>query len=321
MITVFDSTSAPTDISASLPFEFGALAVDSVSAATHVSNGLNYTANQRLAVSYNAVISRIVGGIPLTSDGRLCMSVNAPAYASNGAAFTAEGWISVEQFVWSAAELAPAMWLDASDATTITSVGAAVSQWDDKSGNGNHASQAVGVNQPSTGIDTVNGLNVLTFDGVASYLVSLGVRATQPNTTILVAGTTNTTPSQQPIIDGYPEGINRQLALTGSSNTLLGINSGAWIYSTATEDAVPHTFILSYAGAASGIVADGATVATGDAGTRDLSGGMIIGTGFNLNKFYEGPIAEIVVVDRALTAAEYSQVAVSMAAKWGTPAP
>ena len=33
------------------------------------------------------------------------------------------------------------LWLDASDSSTITEVSGAVSQWDDKSGNGNHVSQ------------------------------------------------------------------------------------------------------------------------------------------------------------------------------------
>ncbi|MEI8285912.1 MAG: hypothetical protein WCG15_01295, partial [Actinomycetes bacterium] len=42
-----------------------------------------------------------------------------------------------------------ALWLDASDATTITSSGGLVSEWRDKSGNNRHATQTNAGNQPS----------------------------------------------------------------------------------------------------------------------------------------------------------------------------
>lgn len=54
------------------------------------------------------------------------------------------------------------LWLDANDPTTITEVAGAVSQWDDKSGTSNHATQSTGSRQPSTGVNTQNSLNVLT---------------------------------------------------------------------------------------------------------------------------------------------------------------
>lgn len=58
-------------------------------------------------------------------------------------------------------DLSPVLWLDASDESTITESSGSVSQWDDKSGNGYHATQGVGASQPTTGATTVNGLNVL----------------------------------------------------------------------------------------------------------------------------------------------------------------
>jgi hypothetical protein len=56
-------------------------------------------------------------------------------------------------------------WYDMSDASTITSSSGAVSQVDDKSGQGNHVTQATAANKPTTGTVTLNGLNVLAFDG------------------------------------------------------------------------------------------------------------------------------------------------------------
>ena len=54
-------------------------------------------------------------------------------------------------------------WWDASDTATITSSGGAVSQWDDKSGNGNHLVQATSALQPTTGTRTINSLNAIDF--------------------------------------------------------------------------------------------------------------------------------------------------------------
>lgn len=62
-------------------------------------------------------------------------------------------------------DLSPTMWFDASDETTITESGGAVSQWDDKSGNNYDLVQATSSAQPKTGTTTINSLNVLEYDG------------------------------------------------------------------------------------------------------------------------------------------------------------
>lgn len=62
-------------------------------------------------------------------------------------------------------DLSPALWLDAADTATITESGGAVSQWNDKSGNGYTFLQATAASQPKTGTRTQNGLNVIDFDG------------------------------------------------------------------------------------------------------------------------------------------------------------
>jgi hypothetical protein len=70
-------------------------------------------------------------------------------------------------------DLSPDLWLDASDATTITASGtpAKVSQWVNKGSVSANFTQATGANQPTTGATTKNGLNVLDFDG-GDYLNS-----------------------------------------------------------------------------------------------------------------------------------------------------
>lgn len=62
------------------------------------------------------------------------------------------------------------LWLDASDATSLTVDGSnKVSQWRDKSGNGNHAGQATGVNQATLTPNSLNSLPSIVFDGVDDY--------------------------------------------------------------------------------------------------------------------------------------------------------
>ena len=53
--------------------------------------------------------------------------------------------------------------MDASASDTITSSGGAVSQWDDLSGNDNHATQGTGSDQPVTDSDVLNNLNAISF--------------------------------------------------------------------------------------------------------------------------------------------------------------
>ena len=64
-----------------------------------------------------------------------------------------------------------ALWLDASDDRTITESGGAVSQCDDKSGNGLDLYQGVGARQPTTGVETIGGLNALGFNATDDELL------------------------------------------------------------------------------------------------------------------------------------------------------
>lgn len=68
--------------------------------------------------------------------------------------------------------LQPRLWLDASDLTTITESSGAVSEWRDKSGNGYAFTQSTSTLQPATGTTTLNGLNVIKFDGTDDWMVS-----------------------------------------------------------------------------------------------------------------------------------------------------
>lgn len=62
------------------------------------------------------------------------------------------------------------LWLDASDDASFTySSGTSVSQWNDKSGNNRHFTQATATNQP-TRTGTVNGKRIVSFDGSNDWM-------------------------------------------------------------------------------------------------------------------------------------------------------
>lgn len=69
---------------------------------------------------------------------------------------------------WDPSLITTSLWLDASDTSYIVQSGGSVSQWNDKSGNGNHADQSTGSKQPTTNSRTLNGINVLDFDAALS---------------------------------------------------------------------------------------------------------------------------------------------------------
>lgn len=63
---------------------------------------------------------------------------------------SADGWDIIDGgLLWSPDFIPTSLWLDASDESTITHVANAVSQWNDKSGNDNHAAQTTGSQQPA----------------------------------------------------------------------------------------------------------------------------------------------------------------------------
>ena len=66
---------------------------------------------------------------------------------------------------WDPSLISTALWLDAADASTITESGGAVSQWDDKSGNGNHVAQSTSTLRPVVASNVLNSKPVIRFDG------------------------------------------------------------------------------------------------------------------------------------------------------------
>ena len=77
---------------------------------------------------------------------------------------------------WTPANITTALWLDASDASTITTSSGLVDQVNDKSGNGRNFTASGGA-RPTYSTNTLNGLAVFTFSG-SQYLTTADTAAT-----------------------------------------------------------------------------------------------------------------------------------------------
>lgn len=84
-------------------------------------------------------------------------------------------WIDSARLVanpWTPAQITTALWLDASDSSTITTVSGAVSEWRDKSGNARHFGQSTASARPA--YTTASGYDVVQFDGTNDHLIRTG---------------------------------------------------------------------------------------------------------------------------------------------------
>ena len=229
--------------------------------------------------------------------------------------------------VWSPLDLGNVGgWWDASDTSSITASSGAVSQLNDKSGNGYHMIQGTGSRQPTTGTRTQNGLNVLDFDGgdwlSAGDVLDVG---TGGITTFIVCKFDGTG-------DGSPGGKNNLGSLNGrygfvrSSGTMYGFCQDGSSESASKAESSTSARVLTLRWARSGggkaLYFDGVSQATNTssgATSYNTSNAWCLGTydsgSFNL----DGWIGEAIHYTTDLSDADRQTVESYLRTKWGTP--
>jgi hypothetical protein len=232
------------------------------------------------------------------------------------------GWLPQgAPYVFTPLDLSPALWLDASDATTITSSGspAKVSQWNDKSGNGYNVAQGTGANQPTTGATTKNGLNVLDFDGSNDVLISGTVAMPSGNTARTAVVVSKRTTGGFPFMYGssatnkawgIDQGFTANMRVAGFANDWdTGIaRTTNWEVLAAWHDGTNVRFKRS----------DAATVGP-NARTYDTDATpFYVGRPVNIfaGTWLNGSIAEVLIFNTALSTTELQAVYDYLNAKW-----
>lgn len=223
---------------------------------------------------------------------------------------------------WTPASIASlAVWLDPSDAATLTTVDGKVSQIADKSGHGRHVAQATDTLRPLTG--TLNGKTALSYTDGLQALEWAGVAAAPLGTTQTVLMVTTTTAngsgtyllnttngtdlsSSLALIANFAsrafefisEGVRFTIAETGSGHHVVGYR----------RDGTAHQG--RYDGAASG---------SGTGSTnRNTYAYRLGGYLANVNG-HMGKIGEVLMFDTALSPTDLAAAEAYLKAKWGTP--
>lgn len=220
------------------------------------------------------------------------------------------------------------LWLDANDRSTIThdeSVSPTegkVSRWDDKSGNGNNATQGTGSKQPTTGSATQNGKNVLDLDGGDILVLpsALHTIPNGPNTAFVVVKRD----SEDATVDAFlvmEEGASTRYLFTynaaagdasfrsnasgsGGKTITGGTNTDFQIFSGRRE------------GTTQAIARNGSAEVTNASGADEPNiDGAFIG-GAEIALFLNGQIAEVLMYDKSLTAPERRSVFNYLSPKW-----
>jgi len=242
-------------------------------------------------------------------------------------------YAALKRELWTPTQLTPAVWLDAADSATITLNGSTVSQWNDKSGNARHASQASAANQPTYTASAYAGKPALTFDGVNDNLaVNYNYAGNQATLYAVVSrlpggsaeqwvfssyGGINGTPLVAPM---WALGLNLQIGgnrwATYGNNKFL---SGGVNLST---DGTP--FALGLVSDISGSVLDaytnGSRTAQYNTVARFNGGGARNYIGAELNgasRFLSGRVSEIIQTETVLSTTDRQKLEGYLAWKWG----
>ena len=215
---------------------------------------------------------------------------------------------------WTPADLPDlALWLDADDASTITLNGSNVSQWDDKSGNGNNVAQATATNQPTYTASGLNGKPVLTFDG--DWFSSLSLSLPQFSVSLVETSTQNTA------IIYYPVGFGAGGISVGGTffTQKFAINGTGSLAST--ENSVLNAPTIIFGGSNNlgrQLSVNGNAPAT-DATAQSISQ---ITIGQRSDGFWQffGTIAEAVLTNNLLSTDDRQKLEGYLAWKWGLEA-
>lgn len=222
-----------------------------------------------------------------------------------------------------------ALWLDAADTATITSSGspAKVSQWDDKSGNGRNLVQATANQQPTTGANTINNRNVITFAShnlaTTSLAISTWFDSVNATDTTMFSVSLPTNASLG-ILEHGAQGSTTRLSVTCRNYTTgnfydVGNTGGARVSGADGQvQNVTQMITVRRSGAVinirnNGIQVLGRTNASGAAGADTAS----FNVGKNPGAEMQGYYAEIIVFPYALTFPQVSVVENYLRQKWG----
>ena len=227
------------------------------------------------------------------------------------------------------------LWLDAADATTIrdadgdnaaTGTGGGnngfagtVATWVDKSGSGFNVTSTIAAERPLYASNTLNGKNVLTFDGTNDKLTNTLASIPGNDFTIFAVFNRTTGVARDAVLEIGAAGNRNAIFINEAGNNRMNyyLNGTFYAYSsTYTVGTYTMTTIMQDATAISAWNS-GVSQISATGVTRTGTTGIYIGDDSSSGDQLQGNIAEIIIFDRDLTTDERRDVDNYLATKWG----
>jgi hypothetical protein len=212
-----------------------------------------------------------------------------------------------------------ALRLDASQITGLQDL-AAVTQWNDVSGNARHATQATAAKQPLyLAVSSMpSGLPAVRFDGVDDWLQTAAFAVAQPVSLFVVCIIRrNTTTKTETLVDGAVASTTSRLVLykTGSPNLLATYAGTANVNGSAITSGKTQVITDIANGASSTLRVNGSAV-TGNPGTQGVNGVTIGARNNTTQDWATVDIGEILLYSGALSAGDQTTIENYLTAKW-----
>ncbi len=210
------------------------------------------------------------------------------------------------------------LWL-ASDSGVDTS-GGKVSEWFDKSGNSNNATQSTSADEPSYQASVINSKPALSFDGTSTYLAlpsaaSLGLQNSDYEMFIVAKSSS----SSLQFVEGGTAG-NYELQLNGSSGARFIPAGSNYLDEGNSNDytnGLAHIFELKASSSEGIIRVDGSAGGYVLSNTQSSdAGNLVIGRRGDGSYFFNGDIAEIIIYNANLTSSQRLAVANYLSQKY-----
>jgi hypothetical protein len=245
------------------------------------------------------------------------------------------GHLALKNVITAASIGGLALWLDAADGSTITQSSSRVSQWKDKSGNGNHAAQATGGLQPLYVANAINSLPAIQFrdDGTAKLLsapdstslkyvgcsiFTVFTRLVDLGTNERICGKFSTaSPANQREVSMLVSGSDTFQGATSSAGSAAdGLGTTTKTIALSTPYIADATFSASFGTVK--INNETATQATGSiAGLFNGTSPFHVGAFDGAGQPFAGYIGEVLFFTRALASAARMDVLRYLSRKWG----
>ena len=264
---------------------------------------------------------RLNSGYNATTDQRRTKAGTIPMLKHN-----MERNLGVFSNLWTPAQISTSLWLDASDASTITLNGSTISQWNDKSGNSRNVSQVNSALQPLYTLGGLNSLNIVDFDGANDVLNGNAVSNFFTNTSYsaFVVGLARTIATND--VNGFANeafygDAGGYVAMYLRSSNLIGAYNWDGANKVATNAYTPNTLVIGYSELSSGRIRirtnGGSETETVSSNTQSLSGAIQIGRNYNSDIYcLDGKIAEVIFTNAALSTTNRQLIEGYLAWKW-----